>query len=75
MYIYKYISTIENNRFRFSVCAHDHSLVENILSVHPAVEFGQFDRHDDTRNEKQAADTQTKPERVLQHTHTHTRIL
>lgn len=54
-----------------SVCVCTHLLLEYILGVHSAVEFGKFDGHDDTGDKEQTAATQTEPECVLQCVHTH----
>lgn len=42
------------------------SLLKDVLCVHPPVVLGQFDREDDTGNEKDGAASQTKPEGVLE---------
>lgn len=44
------------------------SLIIDVLSVHPAVEFGKFYRHDNAGNEEHTTSSQTKPECVLKHT-------
>lgn len=42
------------------------SLVVDVLSVHPAIELGQFDRQDDARQQEEGAAAQTHPEGVLE---------
>lgn len=44
------------------------SLFEDVLRVHPSVVFGQFDGDDDTGEQEDAAQSQSKPERVLEKT-------
>lgn len=43
-----------------------HSLLKDVLCVHPPVVLGQFDGEDDTGDEKNGAASQTKPEGVLE---------
>lgn len=46
-----------------------YSLFEDVLRVHPPVILGQFDGEDDAGDQKDAAASQTEPERVLEKTH------
>lgn len=48
------------------VCVRLDSLLKDVLCVHPPVVLGQFDGEDDTRNEKDGAASQAKPEGVLE---------
>lgn len=45
-----------------------HSLLKDVLCVHPSVILGQFDGEDDAGNQEDAAASQTKPECVLKNT-------